>query len=194
MAEAVKGIFKPFIILVILALILSVGFFTSFYSSYDKNLFEVKLNEELMKCYYTEKYSSGFIIKAKTEGFNAVENNINSLNLEDKFILKVNEYETYYSNGYRKEAPNDWLMEDSISYKKVEDTAVKLKIKRKGKVLYDGVYISDITNYLKENGRYYIHIYSTRKNNLLSSVKTHISFNVIVGGGNLYEKNKITSS
>ena len=48
----------------------------------------------------------------------------------------------------------------------------------------DGDYISDLSNIINEKGRYYIHIYSVRKDGLLTSVKTHISFNVIVGGGN----------
>ena len=51
------------------------------------------------------------------------------------------------------------------------------------KVIYDGKYISDLSPYINEAGRYYIHIYSTRKDGLFTSVKTHISFNVIVGGG-----------
>ena len=51
-------------------------------------------------------------------------------------------------------------------------------------MLYDGDYISDLSSIINEKGRYYIHIYSIRKDGLLTSVKTHISFNVIVGGGN----------
>ena len=52
------------------------------------------------------------------------------------------------------------------------------------KTNYKGDYINDLSKYINEKGRYYIHIYSTRKDSLFVSVKTHISFNVIVGGGN----------
>ena len=109
---------------------------------------------------------------------------IYEIELTDNINLSIKEYEVYYKNGYRKQDTNGWLKEDNLEYKETKNSEVKIEIKRKNKVLYNGILISDLSNYIKEKGRYYIHIYSTRKDGIFTSVKTHISFNVIVGGGN----------
>lgn len=137
-----------------------------------------------MNCYYTEKYTDGFLVNAGVESYNSVENRTNEIELSDKMNLKVNEYEVYYKSGMRKSNKNGWLREDDLNYKLVTNSKLKLEIKRKNKIIYNGNYISDLSNIINENGRYFIHIYSTRKDGLLTSVKTHISFNVLVGGGN----------
>ena len=87
-------------------------------------------------------------------------------------------------NGMRKNDTNGWLRESNLNYKRVTNSTLKLEIKRKNKVIYAGDYINDLSNIINEKGRYFIHIYSTRKDGLFTSIKTHISFNVLVGGGN----------
>ena len=159
------------------------SFFTVLYSNYDKNLFEVTFNGILMNCYYTEKYTNGFLVNAGVESYNSVENRTNEIDLSDKMNLKVNEYEVYYKNGMRKNDTNGWLKDNNLNYKLVTNSILKLEIKRKNKIIYNGDYISDLNNIINEKGRYFIHIYSTRKDGLLTSVNTHISFNVLVGGG-----------
>ena len=175
---------KYVLIISVIEFIILFSFFTALYSGYDKNLFEIKLNNTFMKCYYTEKYSNTLLINASSRGYNQVENLINKIDLNDKIILDINEYEVYYKSGRRKEDTNNWLRDSGLNYKKVTDSEINIEIKRKNKVIYEGEYIKDISKYINEKGRYYIHIYSKRKDNILSSVKTHISFNVIVGGGN----------
>ena len=90
----------------------------------------------------------------------------------------------YYKNGMRKNDTNGWIKDNNLNYKLVTNSILKLEIKRKNKIIYNGDYISDLNNIINEKGRYFIHIYSTRKDGLLTSVNTHISFNVLVGGGN----------
>ena len=183
LSEIIKP-FKVLFIILIVEFLFILIFFTALYSGYDKNLFEIKLNNTLMNCYYSEEYTNGIIINAGTSGYNSVENRINEIQLNNPIKLDVNEYEVYYKNGYRKADTNGWLKEDNLNYSSVKNSKLKLIIKRKNKLLYDGDYISDLSNVINEKGRYYIHIYSVRKDGLLTSVKTHISFNVIVGGGN----------
>ena len=108
---------------------------------------------------------------------------INKVELSDNIKLEIDEYEVYYKSGNRKSDTNGWLRQDNLDYKKVNSQNKSIQIKRMNKVIYDGKYISDLSPYINEAGRYYIHIYSTRKDGLFTSVKTHISFNVIVGGG-----------
>lgn len=187
-----SNILKPFkiiFIILIIEFLLTFSFFTAYYAKYDKNLFELKVNDKLVKCYYSEKYSSGFIINTSTSAYNDVEYNVNEIEFSNKVYLDIDEYELYYKNGNRASAITDWHKNENLNYKKINGTTIKLQIKRKNKVLYDGDYIKDISEYVNENGRYFIHIYSTRKENLITKVETHISFNFIFGGGNHDEKN-----
>ncbi|MBO5004122.1 MAG: hypothetical protein J6D03_02505 [Clostridia bacterium] len=187
MGGELSEIIKPFKILFIILIVEFLAifiFFTALFSSYDKNLFEIKLNNTIMNCYYSEDYSNGLLVNAGSSGYNSTENRINEIQLSNSIKLDVNEYEVYYKNGYRKADTNGWLREDELNYSLVKNSKLKLVIKRNNKVLYDDDYISDLSSIINEKGRYYIHIYSVRKEGLLTSIKTHISFNVIVGGGN----------
>ena len=105
--------------------------------------------------------------------------------MSNKIQLNVDEYEVYYKSGGRKANTNGWLRQDNLDYKKVNSPDKNIQIKRMNKIIYDGKYISNLSPYINEEGRYYVHIYSTRKDGLFTSVKTHISFNVIVGGGKI---------
>lgn len=174
---------KYLFLILIIALVGSLSFFTLKYSGYDKNVFEVNINGTSMNCFYTEKYNSAFLVQAQTSSLNDIEPAINNIKLDNAMNLEVNEYEVYYKNGMRKEDTNGWHKEDDLNYVQVNND-IKIEIKRMNKVLYDGEYIEDLSKYINEKGRYYIHIYSTRNVGLFTSVKTHISFNVIVGGGN----------
>lgn len=188
MNDELVMIIKPFkylFIVMLVEILVWFTFFTNFYSNYDKNLFEISLNGKLMNCYYTEKYNKDFFIHANSEGYNSVENRINKIEMSNEMQLNVDEYEVYYKSGYRKTNTNGWLKQDNLDYKKVNSEDKSIQIKRMNKIIYDGKYISDLSSYINEEGRYYIHIYSTRKNGLFTSVKTHISFNVIVGGGKI---------
>ncbi len=171
-------------IILLIEFIFLFSFFKLQFSNYDKNLFEVKLNGIEMNCFYNEKYNNGLLIKAGTGGYNSVENRVNEIELDDNINLIVNEYEVYYKSGNRKQDTTGWLKSDNYNYKKVNNSNVKLKITRMNKTLYDGPYINDLSNIINEKGRYYIHIYSKRKDGIFININTHISFNVVVGGGN----------
>ena len=187
MDSELTSIFKPFkfvFILLLFELFFLFTFFTNLFSSYDKNLFEVKLNNQLMNCYYSEKFNNAFFIRAGTSGYNQVLPRVNNVELNNQITLQVYEYEVYSKNGRRVSSPNGWVREQKLSYQQIFTKNIKIKIKRMGEILYEGEYITDLSKYMNESGRYYIHIYSVRKEGLFASVKTHISFNVIVGGGN----------
>ena len=177
-------LFRNLILFLVIEFFLCFSFFIIQYSSYDKNLFEITLNGMEMKCYYTEKYTNGLLINTGVSSYNSVEKEINEIDLNKDIILNINEYEVYYKSGGRKRDTNGWLKQDNLNYKKVNNSNMRLEIKRKNKVLYKGNYTSNLSSIINEKGRYYIHIYSTRKDGILTSIKTHISFNVIVGGGN----------
>lgn len=187
MDSTLEQIVKPFKIIFIFAIVEFVilfSFFTTLYSSYDKNLFVINMNDIDMSCYYSEKYTNGILVNATSSGYNSVENRVNMIDLNDNMILNIEEFEVYYANGHRKPSVDGWYKDESFKYKKVNDSDMKLQIKRKNKIIYEGPYIKNLSSIINEKGRYFIHVYVTRENNFISSVKTHISFNVVVGGGN----------
>lgn len=194
MNETWKPIKHLFIILFIEGLIL-IPFFTAYSADYPENAIFVKLNGKKVEYYYTEKYNSAYFLRSGKEGSTDIGYGINEIDLRDSIVLDISEYEAYYKTSklradiYCKECRGK-----EFNYKKVTNSKVNIEIKRKNKTIYKGKYIKNLNKYIHEAGRYYFHIYSTRKDNFYTSVKTHISFYVIVGGGNLEERNKVISS
>jgi len=178
------NILKNIVIILFIVFLVSFVFFIQLYSSYDKNIFSVKLNETEMKCYYSEKYNIAFLNVANSQGYNSVENEINEIELKNIIKLEINEYEEYYNNGYKKNNNFNWFFNDNMKYQKTDNNINRVVIYRMNKVLYDGVPLENYSNIINEKGRYYFHVYSKRKVGFLRAIKTHISFNVIVGGGN----------
>ena len=100
--------------------------------------------------------------------------------LNNQMFLNLKEYEAYSSSGFQVDV-DDWWFNNSFEYKEINSNIERLVIKRKNNILYDGKYIENVSKYVNESGRYFFHIYSKKKINLFVSIKTHISFNVIVG-------------
>ncbi len=164
-------------------------FLIKFYSSYDKNIFQIKFNDIDMNCYYSEQYNNMFIVSASSSGYNSVEKNVNEVELKDDMSLVIDEYEVYYKNNYKKNNNFNWFFDANLIYNKTNNNVINIKIYRMNKKIYDGTLLDNYNEIIDEPGRYYFHIYNKRKINILSSVNTHISFNVIIGGGNYEEKN-----
>ena len=165
------------IILLILIIILLI---LNFESSYKKDAFKVTINNYDLKCHYRELYQNAFLVKNGWEASNSVDRNINTIHLSNQMLLNVKEYEAFSNSGFQVDV-DDWWFNNSYKYKEIKVNIEKLIIKRKNNILYEGEYIENVSPYLKENGRYFIHIYSKKKINFFVSIKTHISFNVIVG-------------
>ncbi len=173
--------FKRILIISLIVLFILLSYIILRNGIYDQNLFEIKLNDELIVGNYKENIKRNFLINFDREGYNYNNKTINRVSLEDEMMLTINEYEVYNEAGRRVSADDYWVKLEDFTYKKVDNSKVELEIKRMNKVLYSGEYITDISNYLNENGRYYIHIYVSRKDGWFSGVRTHFSFNVIVG-------------
>lgn len=175
--------FKFIFIIIIIESMICLAFGISYTGNYDKNVFEIIINNKKMSCYYTEKYKNGFITTT-SDGYNDVDELVNKIEFSDNIYLSINEYEVYYKNGHRRPDNTGWYInKNDFEYKKVNNDLM-IEIKRNNKVLYNGKYINNLNEYINERGRYYFHIYSKRKDNLFIGVNTHISFNVIVGGDN----------
>ena len=163
MNVGIKELFYPFrwiLIIGLVVLFILMSYMILRHGIYNQNLFEIKLNDMLIVGNYKENISSNLFVHFNDEGDNKA--------------------------GRRVSADDYWVKLDDYIYEKVDYSKIELEIKRTDKILYSGDYIADISNYLNENGRYYIHIYVNRKDGWFSGVKTHFSFNVIVGDE--YEK------
>lgn len=180
------NIFKPFKLLFIVCIIEMLFVFLlsmNLASNYKKDLFTIEFNGTLIKCYYQEDFKIAGIKVAGSSGNNDIINTNNTIDLEDNMNLDINEFEVYSKSGKLVSAKDGWYKNNELTYKEVNNE-ITLEIKRMDKIIYSGEYINNLNRYINEPGRYYIHIYVNRKATLTRSVKTHISFNVIVGGGN----------
>lgn len=187
MNSGLSEIFYPFkriliICLIVLFILLSYVILRNGF--YDQNLFEIKLNDVLMVGNYTEKISNNILIKFDREGNNYTNKSVNRVSLQDNMLLQINEYEVYNEHDRRVPGDDYWVKLDDFIYKEVNYSKIRLEIKKSNQILYNGNYIENITPYINETGRYYIHIYINRKDGWFSGVKTHFSFNVIVGDQN----------
>ena len=94
--------------------------------------------------------------------------------------LDLKEFEVYHKN-LTQEIVQRMVFSSKYNYKETR-MDVKLIIKRKGNILYDGDYIKNISSYIVEPGRYFFQVKARRKINFYTTVKTHMNFNVIVDG------------
>lgn len=184
-----EWIFKPILQAVIFLLLLFLVVFFNLSNKYYRNSFTISLNDKPLYVYYKEDYRRMLIpilldAKSHVESGNTVEPVINELEVSDKYILDIKEYMNLFKDNFeRKPGLVGWYVSENtfLSEQKFNDKT--LVIKRMNNIIYKGDYISDITDYIKEPGRYYFQLISKRKENS-GLIKTHITFNVIIGGGN----------
>ena len=161
-----NSIFKPFIsfliILFIVFALLALFFNLMSGSNYEPNGFLISLNETKLKFIIKEKYNNK-VVKGENNLLISYQDII--ITKTDKMILNFQEYEAYNKNNFKVDG--SFINSDTsnrLTYKPVKND-VKIKIKKDGNILYYGNYISDISDYLQEFGRYYLHVYVDRKEN-----------------------------
>lgn len=157
-------------------------------ANYDKLATSIYLNGTEVNYYGSESYRNYIFPIRIVSHFDGVHPKTD-LELSDKYIINLTECEVYYkSSGLRKNnnfGTNCGEKNDpELDFKIVNESDFTMQIYRKNKLIYDGEFISDVTDYISEQGRYYFHIYGKRKAGIISNVKSHLAFNVIVGGGN----------
>jgi hypothetical protein len=192
MNDELKAMFsplKPILIFGLIEFIILFCFTTSWQGAYPKTIKILKINDKDAFFYATEVYQSYALpiytsSEVSSYGTGGESYETNNLNKESKIHLSIEEYEEYYMGMRTKNNAPNAIRNKNCDYKKVRSNDMQLKIFRKGKTIYDGPFINDITNIINEKGRYFIHIYLKRTPSFGTSIKTHISFNVIVDGGN----------
>ncbi len=175
-----NSIFKPFLY-VILGLII-VFILTVLYvdlidgPNYNPNGFLISLNDTKLKFIIKEKCNNK-IVKGENDLLISYQDVL--IAKADKMILNFQEYEAYNKNNFKTDG--SFINSDSsnrLTYKPVKNE-LKIKIKKDGKILYYGNYITDLSEYLQEFGRYYIHIYIDRKENS-KKINTDLSMTFLI--------------
>ncbi len=180
-----RSIFKPMLcFLLIIVLIVSFIFIIDGKDRYFQNKFIIKINNQELKARLDVKYKKLFINNYNYYDCNknscSFEDSFARINREDKIILNVNEYEVY--NRFNKRVSYNNI-NGNYDYKEVIDENKTMMVQRMGKTVYEGEFISDISDIVKEDGRYYFHIYTKSKRNFtpFSKVETSIHFSVYIG-------------
>ncbi len=175
-----NSIFKPFLIyilVVFIAFVLCVLYFSQLSGDkYKSNEFLVSLNNQKLNYIYREKYNN----KVAKESYDLSNDYKDTVIIHsEKMWLDFKEYEIYDINNLKVNSGfNNNVNSEHYTYKLVNNK-VKIKIKKDNKILYNGNYIPDISNYTKEIGRYYLHIYIDRIENS-NKVNTDLSMTFII--------------
>ena len=180
-------VFKPIGKLIIIGIIEFFILFFNLNNIYDRNAFKVSINNQKLYVYYSEQYRSvifPFLLDARNSihSPNAVTPVINEIKYSNNIELNLKEFEVYHKKSNTRDSADGWYFSSKYNYKETSMQDVKLIIKRKGTILYNGDYIKNISSYITEPGRYFFQVKSSRKINFYTSVKTHMNFNVIVYG------------
>lgn len=176
---------KNIYILIAFLLFAALNFYFYFFNSYDKLKYTVTMNEKELAYYLDEKYThASFPIFVHVKNYNkkfqlnSKNENLNEMILNDP-ILDFKVYECYnVHNKKRIACTKNYQKEDKPIEKEVDIIPYQMVIQSKDKVLYKGKYISDLSEYVKEEGRYYFTLYLKIKNKLFETTKTKILFQI----------------
>jgi hypothetical protein len=182
-------VLRPLKNLIIIMIVLLFFLLLHVNNNYYQNAFEVSINNKPIHVYYDEKFLRGPLppiigaYNQRTQS-NDISPVVNEVEYSNTLNLTINEYEVYWKDTNERSYDNKvWHRQDRFSYKEISLHKANMIIKRKNKYIYDGSYIEDISTYVNEPGRYYFQIMITRKDNFYTSIKTHMTFNIIVNGG-----------
>ena len=158
-------------------------------TSYDQKAYRVTMNGQEIFLKYHESYRRVLIpnildARAGNYGFYNIEEPVNNIDNNDKYILDIKKYSVYYSyDKTQAKGEASWFFLDNRVYKEEKLDNTKLVITRKNVTIYDGKYIENISKYISGPGRYFFQLYIYQKDNFYTSLNMRISFNVIIGGG-----------
>ena len=181
--EYIPGLKKAFIVVLSICVFLFVYILLVYNNDFFENRFDIEINGTFINARYRSDFSELLFVKNTSENhirsYVSTSELLNEIHKSDKYILTFKEYEAYSKYNNRDSFST---YSHSTSFKEVTDSKATLKIERLGKVLYEGELISDLSNILTEEGRYYFHIYnkSKRTSTPFARVKTTLTFNVLV--------------
>lgn len=155
-----------------------------FNNKYNSNYYDVLVNDEKVVFYLKEQYTKKWIplirytVNSKRKWINQDEDKqLNTVKLSDSINLNLVKYNCYNQDNKEK---IDCLSNDNYINKKIVNQEIYytiMTIERNSENLYTGQYISDISDYIKEPGRYYFKIV-IKNNYFFSKITSRIIFNI----------------
>ncbi len=142
-------------------------------TSYISNDFILMINNQPFN-YIWREYEKNFIFKDSKICSNPPKEN--EIHDSDFIHLTFNEYEKYDNNNFRVTGNFSNIFNNSYNYKEVKNPTT-MKIKKNNIIIYEGEFKNNITDLIKDEGRYYIHIYISRKENKFRKIYTELSAN-----------------
>ena len=182
-SEGLKEAFKYTFI----AIIIIVSFMMVYFVNTDFNdKFDITINGQELTARYDSEYVKYFLKRHGGSNYNkSIHNNtdyFNKIQQSNTYVLSVKEYEAYdrfgHRNSYTGVGANQELRE-------VFDNNKKMMVQKDGKIIYDGEFKDDITDIIKENGRYFFHVYTKQKRSSspFGYSKASLHFCFLVGDG-----------
>ncbi len=170
-----------FVVIVIIASFMMVYFINTDYN--DK--FDITINGNEMTARYDSEYVKYFLKRNGGSTYNRSINSNNNSELfnkieeSDNYYLNIKEYETYNKFGYRESYEPSFNQE----LREVFDNNKTMMVQKDGKIIYKGSFKNDITDIIKEDGRYYFHVYTKqkRKSSPFGYSKASLHFCFLVG-------------
>lgn len=175
-------IFGPIIkIYIVIFILLDIFLILAFASkkTYNSNEFILKLNNEPFYYIYRE-YEKNVLFKNNKICSNQPKEN--TIYDNQSVNLELKEYEVKDNNNIRISGKFTNIISTKYQYNEVINP-ITMKIKKNNKIIYEGKYISDLTSLITEEGRYYIHLYITRKESTFKKVYTELSANFVYNRG-----------
>ncbi len=185
--EYIPGLKKSFIVIGITILVVVIFMLIYFNMSHFNNKFMININGVELNSRFDSEYLDFFMVKGGSSGYIKSVGNMtevfNFVGESDEYNIGIYEYEAYDKFNHREDYnaasnPNNLVG--------VFDSPKHMKISRMGEVLYDGEFKNDLTDIIKENGRYYFEITnkSKRETSPLAYVNTKFHFSVLIGDKN----------
>ncbi len=180
-SEGLKISFKyTFIAIVIILSFMMIYFVNTDYN--DK--FDITINDKELTARYDSEYVKYFFKRYGGSNYNRIIHNnsdyFNKIKQADTYILSVKEYEVYNKFGHR-ESYNG--INSNLELREVFDDDKKMMVQKDNITIYDGEFKSDVTDIIKEDGRYFFHVYTKQKRNSspFGYSKTSLHFCFLVG-------------
>lgn len=157
-------------------------------NNYDQNVIDITINEVPIHLYYKEAYRSvliPYLLDSRNESsaFNIGLPPINEIEYDDNLEISIKEFSTYNQDNERVSL-SGWNMNiNKYQYKEEKINNCEMIVKRLDNVIYQNSCIKSLTEIVTEPGRYFFQVILKRNINFYTSVKTHMSFNVIIKEG-----------
>lgn len=186
--DYLPGLFSSIKNVLIISFIVAIIMLAYFSIDFVHNKFVITINNQEIVARMDVEYKKFIFKDYQEEGLNKSISNeseiINYIKRDNNIILKINEYEVY--NKYNVREDYSYLELNTYKYKPVNTKNKTMLIQKDNKTIYEGGFKEDITDLIKENGRYYIHVYNKSKGDtfLFSYVKTNLHFIINIGDEN----------